>query len=97
MTAGLPVGAPVRVRDLHPLGHCRTPFYARGKRGVVVGVADHEPNPEERAYGRSGLPPVAVYRVRFTARELFSEEGGERDFVVIDLFEPWLEREGETG
>jgi len=91
-----PAGARVRVRALHPPGHCRTPFYARGRCGVVLGVIDHQPDPEARAYGRDGLPPLAVYRVRFERAELWpNDEGGGRDAVVVDLFEPWLELAAE--
>ncbi len=91
MTDRFAPGARVRVRSLHPPGHCRTPHYARGRRGLVLGVADREPDPEELAYGRDGLPPVPVYRVRFEKAELWPDAGPGRDAVVIDLFEPWLE------
>ncbi len=98
MTDRFAAGARVRVKALHPPGHCRTPHYARGRRGVVLGVADREPNPEDLAYGRDGLPPLAVYRVRFERSELWPEDaapGPGRDAVVADLFEPWLEPLGE--
>ena len=85
-------GARVRVRALFPPGHCRTPFYVRGRVGTVLALADQQPNPEERAYGRAGLPPLPVYRVRFPLAELWPERaGGPADGVVVDLFEPWLE------
>ena len=98
MTRRFPDGSVVRVRALFPPGHCRTPFYTRGRRGTVLGVIDHEPNPEERAYGRSGNPHLPVYRVRFAQAELWPDYAGAGgDAVVVDLFEPWLEAAGEAG
>lgn len=84
-------GQRVRVKTLHPPGHCRTPFYVRGRCGTVLGIADEQPNPEELAYGRPGLPRLPVYRVRFRRAELWPDEGRHDDVVVVDLFEPWLE------
>ena len=89
-------GTRVLVRALHPPGHCRTPFYTRGRCGVVLGLIDRQPDPEARAYGRDGLPPLPVYRVRFERAELWPEDGkADRDAVVVDIFEPWLEPVGE--
>jgi nitrile hydratase subunit beta len=82
----------VRVRALFPPGHCRTPYYTRGRCGTVLGLADHQPNPEELAYGRKRLPRLPVYRVRFACSELWLDPpGAAADAVIVDLFEPWLE------
>jgi nitrile hydratase subunit beta len=97
VSARFAVGSQVRVKALHPPGHCRTPFYARGRRGTVLGVADRQPNPEELAYGRDGLPALPVYRVRFAQAELWpGYRGGDADAVVVDLFEPWLDPADEV-
>ena len=53
-------GRQVRVKAFHPPGHCRTPHYTRGRQGTVLGVIDRQPNPQELAYGRNGLPPVSL-------------------------------------
>ena len=91
MSARFAEGTRVRVKALFPPGHCRTPFYARGRSGTVLGIADREPNPEEMAYGRR-TPPLPVYRVSFAQRELWPDYRGDAgDRVVIDIFEPWLE------
>lgn len=82
-------GQAVRVQDWHPPGHVRTPFYARGRRGEIVGVAAIHPNPETLAYGGDGLPKEPVYRVSFTHAELW--DGDARDRTVADLQESWLE------
>ena len=91
MSARFADGATVRVKALFPPGHCRTPFYTRGRRGTVLQVVDHQPNPEAMAYGRRGQK-LPVYRVRFEANELWGEpSSAPGDAVVADLFEPWLE------
>lgn len=85
-------GDRVAVRAAHPPGHVRTPRYTRGRRGVVERVVACFPNPEERAYGRSGLPPVRLYRVRFPQQELWSDYSGPaEDSVDVELYEHWLE------
>jgi nitrile hydratase len=85
-------GALVRVRSIHPPGHVRTPHYLRGRAGLVEAVAGHYANPEELAYGRDGLPPRALYRVRFVQAELWPDyTGAAGDTLVADLYEHWLE------
>lgn len=90
-TAELAPGTVVRVKALYPPGHCRTPYYTRGKTGIVRGTIDHQPDPEALAYGRDGLPRLPVYRVEFPITELFPERPPSRDAVIVDLFGPWLE------
>lgn len=92
MSAALAPGTPVRVRHAIPLGHVRTPFYLRGKHGVVVEQAGRFADPEELAYGRNGLPERALYRVRFDQTRLWPDYAGRaEDSVVADLYEHWLE------
>ena len=52
------IGDRVKVREAYPIGHVRTPYYVRGKRGVIERVCGAFPNPEELAYARSGRPPM---------------------------------------
>ncbi len=88
--SGFDVGAPVRVRLAHPEGHCRTPFYCRGKTGVVERICGAFRNPETLAYGEDGEPKLTLYRVRFAANDLWAD--GEAGVAVeIELYEPWLE------
>ncbi len=85
-------GRRVRVKALYPPGHTRTPWYTRGREGVILDLVDVEPDPEERAYGRPGLPAVPVWRVVFAQHELWPDYAGPAgDRVVVGIFEPWLE------
>ena len=85
-------GERVHVRHVDPPGHIRTPHYIRGKSGVVERFCGYFPNPEEKAYGRSGEPLRALYRVRFMQSEVWDRyAGGALDTVDIDLYEHWLE------
>ena len=85
-------GQRVRVRQVDPPGHIRTPHYIRGRSGVVERFCGYFPNPEEKAYGRSGEPLRALYRVRFVQSQIWDGyTGGALDTVDIDLYEHWLE------
>ncbi|MFZ9042945.1 MAG: SH3-like domain-containing protein, partial [Ilumatobacteraceae bacterium] len=65
-----------RVAAAHPPGHRRTPHYIRGKEGVVERYCGAFPNPEERAYGFSGLPKRHLYRVRFRQMDVWPGYNG---------------------
>lgn len=84
-------GDRVVVRDADVPGHIRTPFFIRGKSGKVVDVFGAYPHPEEVAYGRDGLPPTTLYKVRFVQREVWPDYSGPaHDTVSIEIFENWL-------
>jgi nitrile hydratase len=92
MTARFAAGQKVRVRRAYPPGHVRTPYYVRGKSGVIERILDAFPNPEERAFGRDGLPAQRLYRVRFAQKDVWPDyAGGPGDTVDIEIFEHWLE------
>lgn len=85
-------GDSVTVRSAHSLGHVRTPHYVKGKRGIIERVCGEFANPEELAYGRSGLPTRPLYRVRFEQRQIWPDYiGPASDTVDIELYEHWLE------
>jgi hypothetical protein len=84
-------GQRVQVRKVDPPGHIRTPHYVRGKTGVIERFAGFFRNPEELAYGRSGYPLRALYRVRFVQSHVWPDyRGPVRDTIDIDLYEHWL-------
>ena len=91
-------GDPVRVRKAHPPGHVRTPFYIRGRDGVVESVAGDFADPEELAYGRDGLPKQTLYRVRFRQADLWPDyTGASADSLVVDVYEHWLDKPDLNG
>ncbi len=87
------VGDTVRVALSHPPGHRRTPFYIRGKTGVVERYCGAFRNPEELAYGFDGEPRRHLYRVRFLQRDIWGDyEGPENDTLDLEVYQHWLER-----
>lgn len=92
MTARFQPGDRVSIRWANPPGHLRTPYYVRGKDGVVERICGSFANPEELAFGRPGLPAQPLYRVRFDQRHLWPDyRGQEDDTVEVEIFEHWLE------
>jgi hypothetical protein len=85
-------GDRVRVVRMFPPGHVRTPWYIRGKSGVVERLCGAYPNPEELAYRRSGLPAQPLYRVRFLQRDVWPDyRGSTTDTVDLEIYQHWLE------
>jgi nitrile hydratase subunit beta len=92
MTPRFKPGDAVAVRRAYPPGHIRTPHYIRGKRGVVERICGSFANPEELAYGRSGLPAQPLYRVRFVQAQVWPDYAGPAaDSIDIEIYEHWLE------
>jgi nitrile hydratase len=88
-------GDAVTVRRAYPPGHIRTPYYIRGKRGVVERLCGSFANPEELAYGRKGLPARPLYRVRFAQTQVWPDYAGAMsDTIDIEIYEHWLEPAG---
>lgn len=91
-----PIYAPgdrVRVRALDPAGHCRTPGYLRGRRGVVTRCIGVFPDPEKLAYHDIGLPHLPLYTVTFDAAEVWDREDPGVT-IAADIYQPWLEHDG---
>ena len=85
-------GSRVRVRDAHPPGHLRTPYYIRGRIGEVERLCGAFPNPEELAQMRDGLPALPLYRVRFRQKDVWpGYAGSDADVVEVEIFQHWLE------
>ncbi len=85
-------GDRVTVRQAHPPGHLRTPFYARGASGVIERLCGVFANPEELAFNRPGLPAQPLYRVRFRQADLWDDYAGPaRDTIEIEIYQHWLE------
>jgi nitrile hydratase len=93
MTMRFAVGDRVAVRRAYPPGHVRAPYFARGKKGVVLNIFGTQPNPEELAYGRDGLPELPLYHVLFRQIDLWPDyKGPAKDTAVVAVYENWLEK-----
>lgn len=91
-------GDRVRVKAVNPPGHVRTPYYVRGKVGVIEEICGAYRNPEELAYGRSGLPAVVNYRVHFLQKDIATNyRGNDKDGVCLEIYEHWLEFAPQEG
>jgi nitrile hydratase beta subunit-like protein len=90
-------GDRVTVREAYPIGHVRTPYYLRGKHGVIERLCGAFPNPEELAYARSGLPAQPLYRVRFLQSDVWTDYTGQPgDVVEVEIYQHWLEPEDQA-
>ncbi len=86
------VGDRVRVKDEVPGGSNRTPFFIRGKKGVVAHYHGLAENPRDLAYGGTGEPPLPLYSVSFHLAHLYDEDPQlVHDRVLVDVWEDWLE------
>jgi len=92
-TATFVPGDMVRVSARPVAGHCRTPCYLRGKRGVVAAVRGFFADPAALAHHRHGTPPIALYQVVFPYAEVWGNEGNAVT-IAADIYEHWLERDG---
>ena len=85
------VGETVRVASRAATGHCRTPWYLRGKTGIVVANHGTFHDPERLAYHKPGLPEQVLYKVRFLQVELWARyKGLATDHLEADIYEYWL-------
>jgi hypothetical protein len=89
--AELAAGTAVRVRFACPPGHTRTPFYVRGKSGVIERFVGRLGNPEALGYGLAPMPKLALYRVRFGMAEIWGDySGASADTLDVEIYEHWL-------
>ncbi len=89
-------GDKVVVKRAFPPGHRRTPFYIRGRQGVIERICGAYPNPEELAYGFEGKPEKVLYRVRFMQTHVWPNYNGPaNDIIEMEIYEHWLEPAGD--
>lgn len=92
VTYGFAPGQRVRVKTGDPPGHIRTPSYLRGKEGVIEDRQGIFRNPEELAFGSTGLPKKPLYLVRFRQQDVWQTYSGPgADTLSADIYEHWLE------
>ncbi len=86
------IGDRVVVANRTTLGHCRTPWYLRGRTGTVAEVQGGYHDPERLAYHKPGLPMQVLYKVRFLQSDLWrAYQGPASDHLEADIYESWLE------
>ena len=83
-------GSRVRIKERFPPGHIRTPYYLRGKTGVIERSVRAFRNPEALAYGLKADQKM-LYRVRFTMDELWGQSETSQDTLDAEIYEHWLE------
>ena len=87
------VGDLVTVDDRPALGHCRSPFYLRGKSGEICEIHGPFRDPETLAYFKPGLPARVLYKVRFRQSHVWPDyTGPQADMLEADIYEHWLEK-----
>ncbi len=64
MTKPLSAGDRVRIAAVNPPGHRRTPFYIRGKIGVIERACGEFANPEGLGHGFVWMPKKRLDLVR---------------------------------
>ena len=92
MTPGFKLGDRVAVKQRVTGGSNRTPFFIRGKKGVVAYYHGPAGNPRDLAYGGTGEPELPLYTVSFHMAHLYDEDPDFlHDRVLVDVWEDWLE------
>ena len=85
------VGDRVRILDIGKPGHVRTPTYVRHKTGTIERFCGMFENPENKAYGRWGLPSIPLYRVQFRQHDIWPDyDGTPGDVLEIEIYDHWL-------
>jgi nitrile hydratase subunit beta len=82
-------GDTVRCKVSMQPGYTRLPGYVRGKMGTVL--AHHGGHVLPDASARGEQKAEHLYSVSFAASELWSEVHAQRDVVIVDLWESYLE------
>ena len=91
MTPRFKVGDRVRVMSEVPSGTNRTPFFIRGRKGVIAFSHGLAGNPRALSYGGTGEPNLPLYGVSFHMAHLYDEDPAfVGDRVVVDVWEDWL-------
>jgi len=74
----------------HPSGHTRLPRYAMGRSGVVIKNHGVFAFADSNACDQ-GEQPQYCYAVRFEGHDLWGDDAHDRDAVILDLWDSYLE------
>lgn len=83
-------GDRVRMRSQRAHQHTRLPGYAHGKRGVIKSVHGAHVFADAHAQGL-GEQPQWLYRVAFSAQELWGQDAAAGTSVALDAWESCME------
>ncbi len=90
-SARFAVGERVSIRKGSSRENDSTPYYVRGKSGIVEEICAPFTNPYRTASKPAGRAPPRTYRTRFSAREVWPElPGASGETFIIRLSEDWL-------
>lgn len=85
------IGDNVRIDNRDVVGHNRTPWYIRGKTGVITEIQGRMHEPSRMAYHKPGLPLMYWYKVRFRQADIWPRYKGDAiDQLELDVQEDWL-------
>jgi nitrile hydratase subunit beta len=88
-SARFAVGERVSIRKGSPRENDSTPYYVRGKSGIVEEICAPFTDPYRTA--SAGGAPLRTYRTQFSAREVWPElPGASGETFTIRLSEDWL-------
>lgn len=91
-------GQKVQIILEESLGHCRTPLYVRGASGEIADYIGSYKNPEDLAYGGTGLPESPLYWVEIKLSELWHNYTGDStDTLRVEVYEHWLRKLNKEG
>tara|TARA_A100001037_G_scaffold288499_1_gene299211 strand:- start:20792 stop:21454 length:663 start_codon:yes stop_codon:yes gene_type:complete len=82
------VGDNVLVNPNNKFGHSRSPSYAQKRIGTIEQIFGTFPLPDSIVEGSPRAEPV--YKVRFSAQELWGTSYTESDSITLDLWESYL-------
>ena len=85
------IGEKIRSRNINPSGHTRLPRYVRGKIGRIADIHGYHVFPDSNACG-DGENPQWLYNIEFDSVELFGADASPSDMVMVDCWEPYLEK-----
>jgi nitrile hydratase subunit beta len=84
-------GDTVTIDDRSALGHCRTPWYLRGKTGIITHIHGVFRDAEKLAYHKPGQPKRTLYKVRLNQHDIWPNYSGPKtDTLETDIYEHWL-------
>lgn len=83
----------IYIRNDVSIGHCRTPLYVRGSPGKIISYIGSFPNPEDLAYGGSGIPVSPLYWVEILLVDIWPNYSGiSTDTLLVEIYEHWLRK-----